>query len=90
MPAAEGYDYRRHPTGAVHIFHHGKLATMLKGDAAAEFESALADGDPQEVMASFADSRQRSRPGTGPQGAVSHLGGNGAAHAPQQFRRKSV
>ncbi len=87
---SEGYDYRTRTNGEVHIFHHGKLARMLKDEPAQEFLAAVKDGDAQDVMASFSGrDGQGGGVGRGPSGPGTHLHGNGSAHAPQQFRRKS-
>lgn len=87
---SEGYDYRTRTNGEVHIFHHGKLAKMLRDDAAQDFLAAVKDGDAQDVMAAaVGNDGQGGGVGSGSQGPGTHLHGNGAAHAPQQFRRKS-
>ncbi|MDN4478607.1 hypothetical protein [Demequina lignilytica] len=87
---SEGYDYRTRTNGEVHIFHHGRLARMLRDDPAQDFLAAVKDGDAQEVMAAAVGNDGQGGgvggPATGP---GTHLHGNGAAHAPQQFRRKS-
>lgn len=90
MSGPEGFDYRTRTNGEVHIFHHGKLATMLKNDEAAAFLDNVKDGDAQQVMAdAVGHDGQHAKPGTGRGSAGKHLGGDGHAHAAQQFRRKS-
>ncbi len=90
MSAAEGYDYRTRTNGEVHIFHHGKLAKMLREEPAERFLGAVKDGDAQAVMAAVVGNDGQ---GGGVQGSAlgpgSHLHGNGAAHAQKEFRRKS-
>ena len=87
---SEGYDYRTRTNGEVHIFHHGRLAKMLKDEPAQEFLAAVKDGEAQDVMAQFSgNDRQGGGMSGGPSGPGAHLHGNGSAHAPQQFRRKS-
>ncbi|SEJ63896.1 hypothetical protein [Demequina mangrovi] len=90
MSAPEGYDFRTRTNGEVHIFHHGKLAKMLREGPAEEFLAAVKDGDAQLVMASAAGNDGQ---GGGVQGSASgpgtHLHGNGEAHGHQEFRRKS-
>jgi hypothetical protein len=50
MPAPTGFDYR--PEGdTVVITHHGKKATVLRGQAAERFLEDVEGGDPQELMA---------------------------------------
>ena len=90
MSAAEGYDYRTRTNGEVHIFHHGKLAKMLKDEPAQDFLAAVKDGDAQAVMAAAAgnDGQGGGVHGSA-QGPGTHLHGNGAAHAQKEFRRKS-
>jgi hypothetical protein len=51
MGAAEGFEYRERKSGEVAIFHHGRLATTLRGERAARFLSDAKAGDPQELMA---------------------------------------
>jgi len=89
MSGPEGYDYRTRTNGEVHIFHHGKLAKMLKDEAAQAFLAAVKDGDAQEAMADAVGHSGATRPGGGSGGPGTHLHGNGAAHTQQQFRRKS-
>lgn len=89
MTAPEGFDYRERKNGEVAIFHHGKLAKMMRDDDAKKFLAALKKGEAQEVMAEFAGSdAQVARP-DGP-GSQSGLHGNGPAHTKTEFRRKSV
>ena len=90
MSGPEGYDYRTRTNGEVHIFHHDKLAKMLREKDAEEFLAAVKDGDAQQIMAdAVGGGTGRSRPGSGPQGAGMNMHGNGAAHTPKEFRRKS-
>ncbi|WP_152649205.1 hypothetical protein [Demequina flava] len=90
MSTPEGYDYRARTNGEVAIFHHGKLAKMMRDEEAQEFLDAMKDGDAQEVMGRFAGfDGQTQRPGTGPQSGTDALHGNGEAHAQKDFRRKT-
>ncbi|RYB93993.1 hypothetical protein EUA93_06265 [Nocardioides oleivorans] len=51
MPAPEGFDYDVRG-GEVVVTHHGKRATVLRGNAAARFLADVEDGDDeQELMA---------------------------------------
>lgn len=89
MTAPEGFDYRERKNGEVAIFHHGKLAKMMRDDDAKKFLDALKKGEAQEVMAEFAGGdAQVARP-DGPSSAPT-LHGNGPAHSRPEFRRKSV
>jgi hypothetical protein len=47
----EGFDYQVRGNGSVLIRHHGRLATTLRGEAAARFLADAEAGDPQELMA---------------------------------------
>jgi hypothetical protein len=47
----EGFTYRLRKNGDVELLHHGRLATVLRGAAAARFLIDVADEDPQELMA---------------------------------------
>lgn len=88
--SAEGYRYGTRTNGEVAIFHHGKLAKMLRDEAAQEFLAAVKEGDEQAVMAAAAgNDGQMARPtsGTGVQGR--NVRGDGAAHGHKEFRRKS-
>ncbi|WP_062521851.1 hypothetical protein [Demequina silvatica] len=88
--SAEGFDYRTRTNGEVHIFHHGKLAKMLKDEPAQSFLSSVKDGDAQAVMAAaVGNDGQGGGVHGSAQGPGAHLHGNGSAHSPQQFRRKS-
>ncbi len=90
MSAPEGFDYRTRTNGEVHIFHHGKLARMLKDEPAQEFLAAVKHGDAQEVMAgAVGNDGQGAGVSSGPSGPATHLHGNGPAHPHQEFRRKS-
>ena len=89
MSSAEGFVYRTRSNGEVAIFHHGKMATMMRGDEAKAFLAALEDGDQQDVMARFAgNDGQVARPGTQAT-STAGLHGNGEAHAVKDFRRKT-
>lgn len=90
MSAPEGYRFTARNNGEVAIFHHGKLAKMLKEDAAQEFLTAVKKGDEQEVMGvAVGNDGQTARPGGGPQGPDGAARGNGTAHGHKEFRRRS-
>lgn len=50
MPGPEGFEYVVRG-GEVIIQHHGKKATVLRGQAAARFLDDVESGDDQELMA---------------------------------------
>jgi hypothetical protein len=63
VPAPNGFDYTVRGDGSVHITHHGRPATTLRGARAAEFLSE-ADGGldasgEQEVMARWTGNYRR-------------------------------
>ncbi|WP_296666651.1 hypothetical protein [Demequina sp.] len=90
MSAPEGYDYRTRTGGEVHIFHHGRLAKMLKDQPAQEFLAAVKDGEAQELMAAAVGGAGKGGGlGGSAGGPGTHLHGNGAAHGQKEFRRKS-
>lgn len=47
----EGFDCEVRRVGDVVIRHHGRMATTLRGPAAATFLDDVERGDPQQVMA---------------------------------------
>ena len=54
MPGPEGFTYAVRAAGEVVIHHRGRLATTLRGDAAADFLAEVEAGDAadaQELMA---------------------------------------
>lgn len=88
--SAEGYRYGTRTNGEVAIFHHGKLAKMLRDEAAQQFLAAVKDGDEQEVMAAtVGNDGQVARPSSGTGATGRNLRGGGAAHGHKEFRRKS-
>lgn len=90
MSSPEGYRFTARKNGEVAIFHHGKLAKMLKADAAQEFLAAVTKGDEQDVMgAAVGNDGQKARPGGGPQGPDGAMQVGGNAHGHKEFRRKS-
>lgn len=91
MSEPEGYDYATRSNGEVVIFHHGKLAKMMRGDQAEDFLAAVKDGDAQEVMDNFVGfDGQMEHPGSsGKHPATDSLRNNGEAHPQQDFRRKT-
>ena len=89
MSGNKGYDYRTRINGEVHIFHGDRLATMLRGKDAEEFLAKVKEGDAQQAMADAVGATDKARPRMSAAAEAAHLHGNGEAHAPQQFRRKS-
>ncbi|NMO51862.1 hypothetical protein HH310_11740 [Actinoplanes sp. TBRC 11911] len=51
MPVPEGFTYRVRKNGDVELLHHGRVATVLRGAAAARFLVDVESDDPQELMA---------------------------------------
>jgi hypothetical protein len=47
----DGFVYEVRSNGSVSIKHHGRLATTLRGSAAAKFLVEVQEGDEQELMA---------------------------------------
>ncbi|GGQ73128.1 hypothetical protein [Couchioplanes azureus] len=47
----EGFAFRLRGSGEVEVLHHGRVATVLRGSAAARFLADVDRGDPQELMA---------------------------------------
>ncbi|WP_156165451.1 hypothetical protein [Demequina rhizosphaerae] len=90
MTGSEGFDYRTRTNGEVHIFHHGKLARMLKDEPAQDFLASVKDGDAQEVMAAAVGNDGQGGGVRGSaQGPATHLHGNGQAHPHGEFRRRA-
>lgn len=89
MSASQGYDHKTRPNGEVHIFRNGKMVKLVRGEDAAALVKALEGGDVQSLLADAAGATAGGRPGAGTSSGGAHLHGNGEAHAPQQFRRKS-
>ncbi len=53
MAGAEGFRFDRRKNGDVVIFHHGKLATVLRGAKATSFLGEV-DGKPDHAQATMA------------------------------------
>jgi hypothetical protein len=93
MSTSQEYRFATRTNGEVVIFHHGKLAKMLRDEPAQEFLAAVKeakDGADQQLMAeTVGNDGQTARPtsGTGPTGKS--LNADGAAHGHKEFRRKS-
>ena len=91
MSGPEGFERKDRPNGDIAVFHHGKLAKMVRGADAKKLATALGKkgADEQEVLAeAVGGSSTAARPGTGPQGPKG-LGGDGRQHGHGEFRRKS-
>lgn len=58
MADAGGFDYQDRG-GTVHITHHGRHATTLRGQRAAEFLARVEREDPQELMARLTGNYRR-------------------------------
>ena len=58
MPPPNGFDYQQRGDGSVVITHHGRHATTLRGQRAAEFLDDVG-ADPQEVMARWTGNYRR-------------------------------
>ncbi|MGV9917514.1 hypothetical protein ACWDUK_09815 [Streptomyces cellulosae] len=59
MARPNGFAYEAHPDGAVHITHHGRRATVLRGHRAARFLDEVTGADPQLVMARWTGDYKR-------------------------------
>lgn len=57
MPAT-GFSYSERGDGSVVVAHHGRHATTLRGDRAAQFLAEV-DADPQGVMARWTGNYRR-------------------------------
>jgi hypothetical protein len=58
MPAPNGFTYDRRGDDVV-IFHHGRVATTLRGARATEFLTDVQSGDDQELMARLTGNYKR-------------------------------
>lgn len=59
MPAPHGFEYEIRHDQSVVITHHGKRATTLRNDRAAEFIAEVESSDPQELMARWTGNYKR-------------------------------
>ena len=83
MAAPEGFTHQRRANGDVVVFHHGKVATVLRGAKASAFVAELADGaDPQELMARLTGNYKRGNERL----AGQHPRNLGAAQRPNRRR----
>lgn len=90
MSTAEGYRFATRTNGEVAIFHHGKLAKMMRDEAAQEFLAAVKEGDEQAVMAAaVGNDGQAANPASGTGATGKQVTGDGRSHAHGEFRRKS-
>jgi hypothetical protein len=55
----EGFEFTPRRDGTVVVTHHGRTATVLRGDRAAEFLAEIETGDPQEIMARWTGNYKR-------------------------------
>ncbi len=90
MSSPEGFEAKHRANGDIAVFHHGKMAKMVRGADAKKLATALTKkgADEQAVLADAAGTAGGSRPGTGPQGPKG-LGGDGQAHGHGVFRRRA-
>lgn len=58
MGRAEGFEYVQRSEGEVLITHHGRAATVLRGQRAARFLEEV-DADPQGTMARWTGNYKR-------------------------------
>ena len=58
VPAPQGFTYETRGT-EVAIFHHGRLATTLRGARAAQFLDDVRGGDEQDLMARLTGNYKR-------------------------------
>lgn len=58
MPAPHGFEYEVRG-GEVIISHHGRYATVLRGQCAAEFLAEVGRADPQQLMARLTGNYKR-------------------------------
>lgn len=86
---SEGYQYKSRKTGEVAIFHHGRLAVLLKDKQAEAFLKNVKKGDAQQVMAEAAGHTHPDRPGVSAGGTGQHLHRDATGHAHKEFRRKT-
>jgi hypothetical protein len=59
MGNANGFTYDEHSDGSVTIFHHGRKATVLRGERARDFLDEVVSGDAQLVMARWTGDYRR-------------------------------
>ncbi|KOG31359.1 hypothetical protein [Streptomyces resistomycificus] len=59
MTPARGFTYEERGDGSVVILHHGRMATVVRGNRKAQFVREVADGDPQLVMARWTGNYRR-------------------------------
>lgn len=61
MANPEGFSFKVRKEGNVLVFHHGKMATILRGKKAKDFiaDTEAADADQQELMARITGNYKR-------------------------------
>lgn len=91
--ATEAYRYATRTNGEVVIFHHGKLAKMLRDEPAQAFLAAIKDArgaDAQAVMeATVGGDSQAGKRAVGARPTGKGIHGDSAGHGHKEFRRKS-
>jgi hypothetical protein len=58
VPAPHGFEYEVRGEEVV-VSHHGRRATVLRGQRASEFLAEVEHGDPQQLMARLTGSYKR-------------------------------
>ncbi|CAM5591480.1 hypothetical protein SGLAM104S_01327 [Streptomyces glaucescens] len=59
MPRPHGFTFETHRDGTVHVTHHGRPATALRGRHAEAFLTEVTAGDAQRVMARWTGNHRR-------------------------------
>lgn len=59
MSDPTGFSFIARKSGDVVISHHGRVATVLRGDRASRFLAAVEGGEPQELMARITGNYKR-------------------------------
>ncbi|NUR25798.1 MAG: hypothetical protein HOV83_08115 [Catenulispora sp.] len=54
-----GFTYDQHSDGSITVFHHGRKATVLRGERAQDFLDEIEAGDAQLVMARWTGNYRR-------------------------------
>ena len=59
MARPQGFDWVSHKNGEVVMTHYGKVAGVLRGRRAVDFQEDVAKGDEQELMARLTGNYKR-------------------------------
>ena len=76
MAAAEGFDWTERKNGEVVVTHRGRVATILRGRAAADFLDAVGQGDEQALMARVTGNYRRGNERTAKRHPRNRAGGS--------------